>query len=61
MKRKLMKLSFLLFGLLLLLTACGNEDDVKTGEANQTEGTKTFKIGTTQIMEHQRLIQFQTT
>ncbi len=55
MKRKLMKLSFLLFGLLLLLTACGNEDDVKTGEANQTEGTKTFKIGTTQIMEHPSL------
>ncbi|AWE06235.1 BMP family ABC transporter substrate-binding protein [Lysinibacillus sp. 2017] len=64
MKRKLMKLSFLLFGLLLLLTACGGEDDATSssastnsdgGEATQTEETKTFKIGTTQIMEHPSL------
>ena len=62
MKHKLMKLSFLLFGLLFLLAACGEEDDASTsstttdgGEAAQTEETKKFKIGTTQIVEHPSL------
>ena len=44
MKHKLMKLSFLLFGLLTLLAACGEEEE-----------TKKFKIGTTQIVEHPSL------
>ena len=58
------KLSFLLFGLLLLLAACGGEDsdsssnetaNTGNGETAKTEETKTFKIGTTQIMEHPSL------
>ncbi|CAM5221840.1 Putative ABC transport system substrate-binding protein OS=Ureibacillus acetophenoni OX=614649 GN=SAMN05877842_1064 PE=4 SV=1 [Ureibacillus acetophenoni] len=60
------KLSFLLFGLLLLLAACGsggsngatneptdNTNGSNTGET--TEETKTYKIGTTQIVEHPSL------
>ena len=53
MTRKLTKLSFLLFGLLLLLAACGGEES--DSSSNKTEETKTFKIGTTQIMEHPSL------
>jgi putative tryptophan/tyrosine transport system substrate-binding protein len=66
MKNKLSKLSFLLFGLLLLLAACGGEDSstseeptntnaAETETAEQAEETKTFKIGTTQIVEHPSL------
>jgi putative tryptophan/tyrosine transport system substrate-binding protein len=60
MKHKLMKLSFLLFGLLFLLAACGGEDDVSTSSANgdgkeAAQTTKKFKIGTTQIVEHPSL------
>lgn len=64
MTRKLSKLSFLLFGLLLLLAACGGDDSETTtsdtannsaGETAQTEEAKTFKIGTTQIVEHPSL------
>lgn len=64
MTRKLSKLSFLLFGLLLLLAACGGDDSKTTtsdtannsaGETAQTEEAKTFKIGTTQIVEHPSL------
>lgn len=63
MKRNLLKLSFVLFGLLFVLAACGAEEkDSSTndtansgaGETAQTEG-KTFKIGTTQIVEHASL------
>ena len=63
MKRNLLKLSFVLFGLLFVLAACGTEEkDSSTndtansgaGETAQTEG-KTFKIGTTQIVEHPSL------
>lgn len=64
MKRNLTKLSFLLFGLLLVLAACGGEDKETstndtatngTDETAQTEEAKTFKIGTTQIVEHPSL------
>ena len=64
MTRKFTKLSFLLFGLLLLLAACGGDDketstndtaNSGTGETAQTEEAKTFKIGTTQIVEHPSL------
>ena len=62
MKRNLMKLSFLLLGLLFLLVACGGEDEDSSSTANnegeeaaQTEETKKFKIGTTQIVEHPSL------
>lgn len=64
MTRKLSKLSFLLFGLLLLLAACGGEDNdtssndtanSDSGAAAQIEEAKTFKIGTTQIVEHDSL------
>ena len=64
MTRKLTKLSFLVFGLLLLLAACGGEEnDTATNatasdgskESAQTEEAKTFKIGTTQIVEHPSL------
>ena len=63
MKRNLLKLSFVLFGLLFVLAACGAEEKDSSsndtansgaGEAAQTEG-KTFKIGTTQIVEHPSL------
>ncbi|MER1957584.1 MAG: ABC transporter substrate-binding protein [Solibacillus sp.] len=63
MKRNLLKLSFVLFGLLFVLAACGTEEkDSSTndtansgaGETAQTED-KTFKIGTTQIVEHPSL------
>ncbi|MER2030288.1 MAG: ABC transporter substrate-binding protein [Solibacillus sp.] len=64
MKKNLMKLSFLLFGLLLLLAACGGEEsetssnETSNGEAVDTakaDSDKTFKIGTTQIVEHPSL------
>lgn len=64
MRKKLMKLSFLLFGLLLLLAACGGEEsetssnETANGEAVDTakaDNEKTFKIGTTQIVEHPSL------
>ena len=64
MTRKLTKLSFLVFGLLLLLAACGGEEkDTATNatasdgakESAQTDEAKTFKIGTTQIVEHPSL------
>ncbi|MGN7476923.1 ABC transporter substrate-binding protein [Solibacillus silvestris] len=63
MKRNLTKLSFLLFGLLLLLAACGGEDNGTStndaagsgAEKAQAEEAKTFKIGTTQIVEHPSL------
>ena len=64
MKRNLLKLSFVLFGLLFVLAACGGEDNDTSsngtansgaGETAQTEEGKTFKIGTTQIVEHPSL------
>lgn len=64
MTRKFTKLSFLLFGLLLLLAACGTDDSETStndtannsaGETAKTDETKTFKIGTTQIVEHPSL------
>jgi putative tryptophan/tyrosine transport system substrate-binding protein len=60
MKRKFMKLSLLLFGLLFILAACGTDEDESStskgaGESGQTEETKIFKIGTTQILEHPSL------
>ena len=64
MKRNLLKLSFVLFGLLFVLAACGGEDNDTSsngtansgaGETAQTEESKTFKIGTTQIVEHPSL------
>ncbi|WP_336046080.1 ABC transporter substrate-binding protein [Solibacillus ferritrahens] len=64
MTRKLTKLSFLVFGLLLLLAACGGEEkdtainataSDRTKETAQTDEAKTFKIGTTQIVEHPSL------
>ncbi|MBD8032674.1 ABC transporter substrate-binding protein [Solibacillus merdavium] len=64
MTRKLTKLSFLVFGLLLLLAACGGEEkdtainataSDRTKETAQADEAKTFKIGTTQIVEHPSL------
>ncbi|ATP38907.1 BMP family ABC transporter substrate-binding protein [Solibacillus sp. R5-41] len=64
MTKKLMRLSFLVFGLLLLLAACGGEeqdstsknaDNIGSANAAKTEDGKTFKIGTTQIVEHPSL------
>ncbi|MEL4023928.1 ABC transporter substrate-binding protein [Lysinibacillus endophyticus] len=60
MKSNVKKLSFLLFGLVLLLAACGGSEK-STDNAEQstdTEGTeeaKTFKVGITQIVEHPSL------
>jgi len=65
MKNNMKKLSFLLFGLVLLLAACsggGSETSTETetesnstgGEAT-TEESKTFKVGITQIVEHPSL------
>lgn len=62
MKRSMTKFSFLLFGLLFLLAACGSDtestnDTASTGSSSEpaTEEAKTFKIGTTQIVEHPSL------
>lgn len=56
------KLSFLLFGLVLLLAACGGGNETSTestegSTGSETEGTeaKTFTIGVTQIVEHPSL------
>lgn len=57
MKRNLLKLSFVLFGLLFVLAACGGEEKETSsnGSAGEAGATKTFKIGTTQIVEHPSL------
>ncbi|MEG0385393.1 MAG: ABC transporter substrate-binding protein [Solibacillus sp.] len=64
MTKKLTKLSFLVFGLLLLLAACGGEEQDSTAKdagkidsanAAKTEDEKKFKIGITQIAEHPSL------
>ena len=64
MKGNLKKLSFLLFGLVLLLAACGSggssSSDSKGDEKNNAsesskEAEKTYKIGITQIVEHPSL------
>lgn len=54
------KLSFLLFGLVLLLAACGSGETTESNKNednknSDTEETKTFKIGASQIVEHQSL------
>lgn len=63
MKSNLKKLSFLLFGLVLMLAACGSggssSSDSKGNEsknANESgSADKTYKIGITQIVEHPSL------
>ncbi|MCS1381218.1 MULTISPECIES: ABC transporter substrate-binding protein [Lysinibacillus] len=62
MKRNMKQLSFLLFGLLLLLAACGSgsSSDSKGDEKNNASESgsvdqKTYKIGITQIVEHPSL------
>lgn len=64
MKRNVKKLSFLLFGLVLMLAACGGGGSSSTeskgdeknnaSESNSTD-EKTYKIGITQIVEHPSL------
>ena len=64
MKSNVKKLSFLLFGLVLLLAACGSSGsgttDSKGNESNNASESgnaddKTYKIGITQIVEHPSL------
>ncbi|KMN39420.1 ABC transporter substrate-binding protein [Lysinibacillus sp. LK3] len=62
MKSNVKKLSFLLFGLVLLLAACGSggsgTTDSKGNESNnasESGNDKTYKIGITQIVEHTSL------
>lgn len=60
MKNNMKKLSFLLFGLVLLLVACGSGNDSKGNEKNNasesgSEAEKTYKIGITQLVEHPSL------
>lgn len=60
MKNNMKKLSFLLFGLVLLLAACGGGNESKGDEKNNAsesgaEAEKTYKIGITQIVEHPSL------
>ncbi|MEA0553906.1 ABC transporter substrate-binding protein [Lysinibacillus irui] len=64
MKGNVKKLSFLLFGLVLLLAACGSggssSTDSKGNESNNASESgnaddKTYKIGITQIVEHPSL------
>lgn len=62
MKSNVKKLSFLLFGLVLLLAACGSSGsgttDSKGNESNnasESGNDKTYKIGITQIVEHPSL------
>ncbi|MET4563560.1 putative ABC transport system substrate-binding protein [Lysinibacillus parviboronicapiens] len=64
MKRNMKKLSFLLFGLVLMLAACGSggsssteskgDDKNNTSESGSADD-KTYKIGITQIVEHPSL------
>jgi len=61
-KSNVKKLSFLLFGLVLLLAACGSSSsgtaDSKGNESNnasESGNDKTYKIGITQIVEHPSL------
>lgn len=61
MKNSMKKLSFLLFGLVLLLAACGGGNESTGSNENEgntkdgSEETKTFKIGASQLVEHQSL------
>ncbi|MEY9974441.1 putative ABC transport system substrate-binding protein [Lysinibacillus sp. RC46] len=63
MRSNLKKLSFLLFGLVLMLAACGSggssSSDSKEKEKNNASESnaddKTYKIGITQIVEHPSL------
>lgn len=60
MKNSAKKMTFLLFGLVLLLAACGGGNE-KTTESAENSGTGTteeaesFKVGITQIVEHPSL------
>lgn len=60
MKNSAKKMTFLLFGLVLLLAACGGGNE-KTTESTEnsgtgtTEETESFKVGITQIVEHPSL------
>ncbi|KGR75908.1 ABC transporter substrate-binding protein [Ureibacillus sinduriensis] len=60
MKNSAKKMTFLLFGLVLLLAACGGGNE-KTTESTDNSGTGTteeaesFKVGITQIVEHPSL------
>lgn len=65
MKNSMAKLSFLLFGLVLLLAACGGGNETSTESTEGNSGTntdteqptdaKSFKVGITQIVEHPSL------
>lgn len=58
MKSSLKKLSFLLFGLVLLLAACGNESNSSkdtNGENGSKDEEKKYTIGVTQLVEHPSL------
>lgn len=60
MKNSMKKLSFLLFGLVLLLAACGESSETSTESTDDsstgtTEEGKSFKVGITQIVEHPSL------
>ena len=59
MKNSTKKLSFLLFGLVLLLAACGGSETSTDSTGDSSTGTseegKTFKVGITQIVEHPSL------
>ncbi|MFJ7731306.1 ABC transporter substrate-binding protein [Lysinibacillus sp. NPDC097231] len=64
MKSNLKKLSFLLFGLVLMLAACGSGgssssdskgDEKKNASESGNVDEKTYKIGITQIVEHPSL------
>lgn len=60
MKNSTKKLSFLLFGLVLLLAACGGGSETSTDSTEDTstgttEEAESFKVGITQIVEHPSL------
>ncbi|MFC7685887.1 ABC transporter substrate-binding protein [Ureibacillus sp. GCM10028918] len=59
MRNSTKKLSFLLFGLVLLLAACGGSetstDSTEDTSTGTTEEAKSFKVGITQIVEHPSL------
>jgi len=58
MKNSTRKLAFLLFGLVLLLAACGSSESTESTDdtsAGTEEGAKSFKVGITQIVEHPSL------
>lgn len=55
MKKNSKILAFLLFGLVLILAACGGDDSKSEGDKKAKNDEKTYVVGVTQIVEHPSL------